>query len=64
MYNEFSHLPGLVWFDDLDSQDILVRLALDHVNPWRNVGMMVVLWGSFTILLYCVLKLKASTARH
>ncbi|KAG6546016.1 hypothetical protein Mapa_012679 [Marchantia paleacea] len=64
MYNEFSHLPGLVWFDDLDSQDVLVRLALDHVNPWRNVGMMVVLWVSFNILLYCALKLKANTARH
>ncbi|KAL3681208.1 hypothetical protein R1sor_024164 [Riccia sorocarpa] len=64
MYNEFSHLKSVVWFNNEDSFDVLSSLALASVRPWRNVGIMTVIWFSCILLFYCALKVNGKLIRH
>ncbi|KAH9545509.1 hypothetical protein CY35_12G051700 [Sphagnum magellanicum] len=61
--NEFNHLPGVIWYDNLDSNAILSSYAVGKVHIWIDVVVLIVFIIMYRTLFYMALRFNTKNLR-
>ncbi|KAH9545510.1 hypothetical protein CY35_12G051800 [Sphagnum magellanicum] len=61
--NEYNHLPGVIWYDNMDSDAILSSVALGKVHIWNNVVILIVFTLVYRLLFYTSLRFNTRNLR-
>lgn len=61
--NEYNHLPGVIWYDNMDSDAILSSVALGKVHIWNNVVILIVFTIVYRLLFYTSLRFNTRNLR-
>jgi ATP-binding cassette subfamily G (WHITE) protein 2 len=61
--NEFNNLPGVIWYDNLDSNAILSSYALGKVHIWIDVVVLIVFTIMYRGLFYMALRFNTKNLR-
>ena len=63
LQNEFGHLKGKIWNDNMDSNSIKSMLSVGKVHLWLNVFVMILFVIGYRIMFYIALRFKTKNIR-
>lgn len=63
LQNEFGHLKGKIWNNNMNSNSIMSKLSVGKVHLWLNVFVMILFVIGYRIMFYIALRFKTKNIR-